>query len=355
MTTPTTIDTDTELSAVNSILGAIGQSPVTTLGTITEITGETIYTITKVVATNARADGVVTITSANHGLNTGYTIDWDFLNNGSSDGTFTITKVDDNSFTFVDNEAGGLSSTVCAYTTRTYDIGLTFSDNSQVKLKIGNVLKATGVDYTISGSFLTLTDSAHAASTVNEELKIYREKNVVNTLANPEVSFIYNLLTQVNKDVQNEGWLFNIEKHVKKSPDSNKHITIPADALRYDLHDDFTNRTRNVVRRNGRLYDTYADEPKDEFDGDLYLDIVYLWPYEDLSSVFKRYITYRTAVRAATQLVANPTLVQLLQQQEIFARANCMEYECEQGDHSYFGIPAESVYKSYQPYTVLRR
>ena len=31
MATPTTVDTDTELSAVNSILGAIGQSPVTTL------------------------------------------------------------------------------------------------------------------------------------------------------------------------------------------------------------------------------------------------------------------------------------------------------------------------------------
>ena len=35
MTTPTTIDTETELSAVNTILGAIGQSPVTTLGTVT--------------------------------------------------------------------------------------------------------------------------------------------------------------------------------------------------------------------------------------------------------------------------------------------------------------------------------
>ena len=33
MTAPTTVDTDTELSAVNTVLGAIGQSPVTTLGT----------------------------------------------------------------------------------------------------------------------------------------------------------------------------------------------------------------------------------------------------------------------------------------------------------------------------------
>ena len=31
----TTIDTDTELSAVNSILGAIGQAPITTLTTST--------------------------------------------------------------------------------------------------------------------------------------------------------------------------------------------------------------------------------------------------------------------------------------------------------------------------------
>ena len=43
MTAPTTIDTDTELSAVNSILGAIGQAPVTTLGLVTEITGELKY------------------------------------------------------------------------------------------------------------------------------------------------------------------------------------------------------------------------------------------------------------------------------------------------------------------------
>ena len=39
----TTIDTDTELSAVNSILGAIGQAPVTTLGTISVVDGTTAY------------------------------------------------------------------------------------------------------------------------------------------------------------------------------------------------------------------------------------------------------------------------------------------------------------------------
>ena len=37
----TQIATDTELSAVNSILGSIGQSPVTTLGTVTTDTTNT--------------------------------------------------------------------------------------------------------------------------------------------------------------------------------------------------------------------------------------------------------------------------------------------------------------------------
>ena len=39
----TTIDIDTELSAVNNILGAIGQSPITTLGTVSVTDGISAY------------------------------------------------------------------------------------------------------------------------------------------------------------------------------------------------------------------------------------------------------------------------------------------------------------------------
>ena len=58
---------------------------------------------------------------------------------------------------------------------------------------------------------------------------------------------------------------------------------------------------------------------------------------------------------AATQLVANPQLVQLLAQQEQLARAACMEYECNQGNHSMFGLPEDSTYNSYQPWRALGR
>ena len=58
---------------------------------------------------------------------------------------------------------------------------------------------------------------------------------------------------------------------------------------------------------------------------------------------------------AATQLVANPQLVSLIGQQEQLARAACMEYECNQGNHSMFGFPEDSSYQTYQPYRNLAR
>ena len=58
---------------------------------------------------------------------------------------------------------------------------------------------------------------------------------------------------------------------------------------------------------------------------------------------------------AATQLVANPQLVQLLGQQEALSRAALMEYECNQGNHSMFGFEDDTAYDTYQPWRNLRR
>ena len=170
---------------------------------------------------------------------------------------------------------------------------------------------------------------------------------------NPEVSFIYNLLRDANVDTQAEGWHFNTEKHVTFSPDSNKHILIGNDILSMDLHDNYTKRTSNLVRRNGRLYDKINHT--DEFDGDISLDVVKLYPFEDLPIVFRRFITYRASAAAATQLVANPNLVKLLSNQAGLARAALQEYECNQGDHNMFGFPDNTTYQTYQPWRNLRR
>ena len=170
---------------------------------------------------------------------------------------------------------------------------------------------------------------------------------------NPEVSLIYNLLRDANVDTQAEGWHFNTEKHVEYPINSDGKIPIPNDVLSLDLHDNYTRRTKDLVRRNGFLYDKI--EHTDIFTDNLVLDVVKLYEFEELPIVFRRYIVYRASRVAATQLVANPQLVKLLAVQEQQARAALQEYECNQGDHSMFGFEDNSVHQTYQPWRNLRR
>ena len=178
----------------------------------------------------------------------------------------------------------------------------------------------------------------------------------VTTYDNPEVAFVYNLLRDANLDVQNEGWHFNTEKHVTYTPQDVggvDKIAIGSDVLRMDITDGWATRKFDVVNRDGYLYDKY--DHTDEWDGDILLDITRLFAYEKLPAVFKRYVTYRASRMAATQLVANLQLTQLLAQQEQIARAACVEYECNQGNHSMFGFPEDSVYQTYQPWRAIAR
>ena len=172
-------------------------------------------------------------------------------------------------------------------------------------------------------------------------------------LQDPEVALVHNILMEVTKDVQNEGWHFNQEEHYLKSPDSNGHFLIPNNYLRFDVHDGLYDRSRDVVKRDGKLYDKV--EHTDVFTSDLYFDITYLFDFEDIPSAIQRYIIARASVRAATQVVSNADLVQLLQLEEAKTLASAKEYDCEQGDHTFFGFPHESNYRSYQPYKALIR
>ena len=178
-------------------------------------------------------------------------------------------------------------------------------------------------------------------------------QEIVNTFANPQIALIHNLLMEVTKDVQNQGWHFNKEDDVKVSPDTNGNFIIPTNYLRYDIHDGLYNRNRDVVRKNGKLYDNVLHT--DVFTQDFYFDITYLLAFNDVPPAIQRYIIARASVRAATQLVSNADLVKLLQLEEAQTRATALEYDCEQGDHTFFGFPHESNYRSYQPYKALIR
>ena len=178
--------------------------------------------------------------------------------------------------------------------------------------------------------------------------------------ANPEISFIYNILKESNIDVQTEGWTFNIEYHIKENVSTtDDKIIIESDVIRIDNTDEW-DRTRDFVRRKDsdglwKLYDRVNhtfEYPDDDY---FYVNKVRLLKFEDIPAPFQRYIVYKASGRAAVQLVSNQSLQQMLGTYEGQARATCMEYECNQGDHNFMGWPDESAYQSYKPYRALRR
>jgi len=202
----------------------------------------------------------------------------------------------------------------------------------------------------------TTIDTETELSAVNSILGAIGQSPVTTiNKTNPEIGFIYNLLRDSNVDLQNEGWHFNTERHVEYTPDSNGKIAIGNDILRMDTTDGWVDRTHDVVKRGGYLYDKYNHTNDFSDHTTIKLDIVKLLAFEDIPSVFQRYIVYKASRVAATQLVANPQLVQLLTIQEQQARAACQEYECNQGNHNMFGLPEDSVYTAYEPWKNLRR
>ena len=174
-------------------------------------------------------------------------------------------------------------------------------------------------------------------------------------LQNPEVSIVLTTLREVSKQVQTEGWLFNIERGYQLTPDSiTKEIQFPQNALAIDTNTATYADTYDPVRRNGKLYDrlnhTY------QWDNPVVCDITWLFPYEDVPPPVQSYITARSARLVATKLVGDKEINALLQEQEFQTRAAAMEYDCNQGDYSIFGwSDGQNNFNSYQPYKALIR
>ena len=111
---------------------------------------------------------------------------------------------------------------------------------------------------------------------------------------------------------------------------------------------------KDVIRRSGKLYDranhTYTFTEKVE------CDITWLFDWVDLPVPIADFITARAATVVSSRIVGDGNQYQILQQKEAFARASAMEYECNQGDYTYFGHSGNTNrYTSYKPYTALYR
>ena len=290
---------NTELQAVNQILASVGQAPVNTLTT------ETTYVV-------------------------------------ESTGTFTgsITGV-----TLTTTESNIAVGTILS--------GVSIVNNTTIATAGVEVTPATDpktYTYTVS-----ISHSATGNITIGKALVSYE----VETQTNPDVAIAYNTLKEVSREVQSEGWAYNTERNYDKlQPDSStKKIVLPNNVIQADLSQDYpANLGRNVVNRGGYIYDTIKHTDVWDTDETLYFDVLWEFEYKNIPQPVQAYIVARAAAVVSSRVIGDPTQYQMLQQKEAYARAMALEYDCNQGDHSFFGAPKDgNYYQAYSPFNSLMR
>ena len=283
----------TELKAVNQILASVGQAPVTTLTT---------------------------------------------------EETIVINEVD----RFV----GSISGTTLTTETANIPVGT----------YIGGTGVATGTSIAVAGvqqatNPVTYTYTINISQTIaSQALTQNKVTTRVETQTNPDVAIALNTLREVSREVQSEGWSYNTEFDYKITPDSNNEIRIADDVLQMDLNQGYPeNIEKDAVFRGGKLYDKKAHSYKWTAET-VYVDIVWYFDWESIPAPIQAHIVARAAAIVSSRIIGDSNQYQILQQKEAVTRSQALEYECNQGDYSFFGSPSHgNFYRPYKPFHTLQR
>lgn len=139
-----------------------------------------------------------------------------------------------------------------------------------------------------------------------------------------DVSIAKQVLNEVSREVQAQGWHFNTEQNVPLTPDTLGNIVIPADTARIDARD------FNVVVRENKLFDltdrTFA------FVSKILVDVIYYQDFANLPQQAKNYITTRAARIFADRTLNSKTIHEMTSRDEQRALIDLKEMEGDTGD-----------------------
>ena len=179
----------------------------------------------------------------------------------------------------------------------------------------------------------------------------------INTLTGTlpvDAKLAQNTLSEINKEVQSEGWSFNTEIDVVLTRDSSNNINLAANVISADPnihhHPDV-----DAIQRGLKFYD--RKNHTFEFEADLKSTVVFLRDFDEIPEPARRYITIKASRVFVDRLVGDEGLRSFLEQDEVRARAILMETDLENGDHNLLrGDPSlTSVFDTYSPSNALIR
>ena len=169
-----------------------------------------------------------------------------------------------------------------------------------------------------------------------------------------DVRMAQSTLTEVNKQVQSEGWSFNTEIDVPLTRDANNNVVLGTDVLRVDAqtHD---HPSIDPIQRGLKLYDRKNNTFI--FDEDLKCTVVYFRSFDELPEQARRYMNIKAARIFVDRFVSDQSLRTYTEGDEIRARSVLMETDLSNADHNMLiGDPAISdAISTFSPIDVLNR
>lgn len=151
----------------------------------------------------------------------------------------------------------------------------------------------------------------------------------INTLSGnqvTDVSVARQVLLEVSREIQSQGWHFNTESNVKLNPDQFNNINVPADAAQIESSD------YNITTRQGKLYD--LDKHTYSFSKTIEVTLVSYLAFDELPDAAKKYITTRAARIYADRMTNSETLHRMLSRDEAQALVDLRSFEGETASHN---------------------
>jgi len=175
-------------------------------------------------------------------------------------------------------------------------------------------------------------------------------------VANPEIAIAIDILDQVDREVQGEGWHFNTEVAFPFTVDGAGHIYVPAKALQVSDNKFANNQKYQTVLRSGKLYDKVNHTDVFPANTIIKCDVVWKEDFEDLPQVFQDYIVQRATRVFAGRALGTQDMVAFNAQDEALLRANCIAYDTSSSDVNIFGQETgQNFYLSYTPFRTIAR
>ena len=156
-----------------------------------------------------------------------------------------------------------------------------------------------------------------------------------------------NVLSEVSREVQSQGWHFNTHYKVTLTRDTDNKIPLATNIVRVEVDPRrYSKVSYDIVQRNNFLYNLAKNE--ETFDTNFKdATAVYLLPFDEIPEQAKRYITIRSARIFHDRTLGANTIHKFSQEDEAKSLSILKQAESHTGDYSIFDTPE-------QAYTIIR-